>query len=142
MEREANDQDQPFPEQLLRDNFWSTDVTALVRIVAGTVRDPHPGFGYVNHIYRARLLRALRGEPEPSFEYSVMAERDLKLFLPPYPVVVSLCRTPDQSLYVPDNGYVSPAPPALQRAAARLAERPLPQPIPSACAPHTSDTDE
>ncbi len=98
------------PPELLEDNFQTTQYTALVRITAARVEDPHPESGYVNHVYRARVMETFRGDSLDIIEYRAMADRGAALFLPAYPVIVSLCgASPEKGFYVPDNGYVTAA---------------------------------
>lgn len=105
---------------LVRANIATTDYSAIVFVEKGRVKEKSPlrrlG-GYVNHIYRARVLETLRGPRYERITFSVMADSDIDPILPGYPVIVSLCGRGPEALYVPDNGYELPASPALTKAA-------------------------
>jgi hypothetical protein len=110
---------------LVRANIATTDYSAIVFIQKGKVNE-NPVLrrlgGYVNHIYRARVLETLRGPRYETITFSVMAESDIDPILPQYPVIVSLCGKSRDAMYVPDNGYELPASTRLS-AAAREASR-------------------
>ena len=125
------------PAGLLKDNIKTTAYTAVVRITEARVDDPHPGFGYVNHVYRAEVLEIFRGVSEKTIEYRVMAERDIQLSLPAYPIIVSLCGDDDKGFYVPDNGYTTPAAKSLIAVARRVGRSIKPRAPSPAC-----ETDE
>lgn len=111
---------------LVRANIATTDYSAIVFIEKGKVKEKGPlrrlG-GYVNHIYRARVLETLRGPRYERITFSVMAESDIDPILPGYPIIVSLCGTGPDALYVPDNGYELPASSALAKAARDAAQK-------------------
>ncbi len=112
---------------LVRANIVTTDYTAIVYILKGRVKERSPlrylKGGYVNHIYRARVLETIRGGRYDTITFSVMAESDIDLIMPEYPVIVSLCGKKSDAMYVPDNGYELPATPALAAAARDMARR-------------------
>jgi hypothetical protein len=105
--------DQGIPEGLLNENIETTDYSAIVFVEKGMFHDSsrlkRKLGGYVNHIYRARVLETIRGPQHAYVTYSVMAEADIDPILPNYPVLVSLCGSEKTGFYVPDNGYEIPA---------------------------------
>jgi len=111
---------------LVRANIATTDYSAIVFVEKGKVKEKGPlrrlG-GYVNHIYRARVLETLRGPRYAMITFAVMADSDIDPILPGYPVIVSLCGTGPDTLYVPDNGYELPASSALVKAARDAARK-------------------
>ncbi len=122
---------------LVRDNIAATDYSAIVFVEKGKVKEKGPlrrlG-GYVNHIYRARVLETLRGPRYERITFSVMADSDIDPILPYYPVIVSLCGKSGDALYVPDNGYELPATPSLAAAAREFSRKmKIPAPGKSVC---------
>jgi len=129
--KQAPENDAISPD-LVRDNIATTDYSAIVFVEKGKVKEKSPlrrlG-GYVNHIYRARVIETLRGPRYERITFSVMAESDIDPILPEYPVIVSLCGKGPGALYVPDNGYELPASSALT-IAARDASRKMKSSVP------------
>ncbi len=119
----ANDDLSP---DLVKGNMATTDYTALVQILRGRVKEKTPlrrlG-GYVNHIYQAQVIETIKGPRYEIISFSVMADSDIRLILPDYPVIVSLCGAGSDKFYVPDNGYELPATPALTAAARDFARK-------------------
>jgi hypothetical protein len=103
------------PLEVVLDNIQTTDHSYLVRIIGVTITGAYGGppsaRGYVNHLVKARVLERFRGPVIPEVTYSVMADADARPFMPDYPVIVSLCHAPDESVHIPDNGYISAVPP-------------------------------
>jgi hypothetical protein len=117
--KEAPEESDLAPD-LVRDNIDTTDYSAIVYKLKGRVKEA-PGRrgkgGYVNHIYRARVLETIKGPRYDSITFTVMAERDIRLILPDHPVIVSLCGKGGDVLYIPDNGYELPATPVMKQTA-------------------------
>ena len=108
------------PQDLVVANIAATDYTAIVHLLKARVEEgPAAGLrgGYVTHVYRARVLETIRGRSHVAISYAVMADSDIKPFLPDYPVIVSLCEPGRGRYHVPDNGSVLPATPSLAAAA-------------------------
>ncbi len=123
--KQAPENDNISPD-LVRDNIATTDYSAIVFVEKGKVKEKGPlrrlG-GYVNHIYRARVLETLRGPRYERITFAVMADSDIDLILPEYPVIVSLCGKEKDAMYVPDNGYELPATAALTAAAREFSRK-------------------
>lgn len=115
------------PPDLLEDNMKTTRYTYLVFIekamVTGERGGPPKTYGYVNHVYNARVIEVFKGPKLDRVTYSVMADADIKPSLPAWPMIVSLCGSEKEGFYVPDNGYVSPAVDSLVAKARRLSKK-------------------
>ncbi len=111
-------------------NFYSTNFTALVRIRRARIEDEFGRptdikKGYVHHVYEAEIVELYRGEPRKIVTYYVMAEAGIRLYLPEYPLMVSLCSSSQSRFnryYTPDNGYDLPASKEMIEEARKLAK--------------------
>ncbi|MBN2803211.1 MAG: hypothetical protein JXR91_08960 [Deltaproteobacteria bacterium] len=102
----------PAPADLVADNCYTTDISAVVKIVkvevVGENGGPPSKTGYVNHKYTVELLDTLKGNPEKELIYFEMADADSSTHSIGDRMLVSLCKSDSSAnnqYYSPDNGY-------------------------------------
>jgi hypothetical protein len=114
------------PYDILEQNIFNTDYTAIVVIKKGRILEKRNWFfkdqGYVNHIYEADVLESIKGKIPNFITYSKMVEASTELSLPKYPLIVSLCASESEGnvFYLPDNGYETVASDSLVKFAKRV----------------------
>ena len=107
-------QEMAMPVEFFKENIETTNYTALVYLKRAKVLNrPIWPFNYLsdylNHMYEAEVIETFNGAEHKEISYSVMAEADIKPYLPNYPIILSLCGSIETGYYIPDNGYESAA---------------------------------
>ncbi|RDH81599.1 MAG: hypothetical protein DIZ80_16130 [endosymbiont of Galathealinum brachiosum] len=98
-----------FYENLIYDNVIQTHYSALIKNASADpvidIRTDSGKTGYITYRFIAEVQHIFKGASNNQIEYRVTYEAGIKPIINNKIQIISLCRSDDNTFYVPGNGY-------------------------------------